>query len=311
MQCRAGYTAANSRSEKRRRAMSEHQRPDKQRILAEVAGLVSPPHTCTRVHELLEEDAASARELADVIAQDPSLTARLLRLVNSSYFGLARKADTLTRAITVVGLQELHNVVVAVAAGETFRRLATTTVNIDSFWRHSLYTALVARMLAREAGLALPERMFVAGLLHDVGILVLDHRLPTTYGELLLAAGGEESRLHALEGESLGLDHAELGGELLHRWQLPPVLTAAIRRHHARDKAVDDETLLLHIADLMAHQSGIGALFEGAPVEEADLTWSWSLLAARFPHLETEPVLAEASAQFTDIASLMLGQGGG
>lgn len=290
--------------------MSPSTPPSKEQIIAEVGGLVSPPHTCTRVHELLAEDAASARELADVIAQDPSLTARLLRLVNSSYFGLARKADTLTRAITVVGLQELHNVVVAVAAGETFRRLQTTTINIDSFWRHSLYTALVARMLAREAGLALPERMFVAGLLHDVGILVLDHRMPTTYGEVLLAAAGDEGRLHALEQETFGLDHGELGGELLHRWQLPEVLTVAIRHHHSQDKGMDDTTLVLHIADLLAHQSGIGALFEGAPGEDPDLTWSWSLLAARFPHLEPDPVLAAASAQFSDVASLMLGRSG-
>ncbi|ROR32061.1 putative nucleotidyltransferase with HDIG domain [Inmirania thermothiophila] len=229
--------------EERGRAIAE--------LLSEARDLASPPEVCVRLFELMRSETAGAKEIGEVIALDPNLTARLLELVNSAYFGMARRVDTVSRAVTIVGLRELHQLVLAVQAVSVFSNIPITLVDMRTFWRHSVATALLAKELARRAGVLHPERLFVAGLLHDLGSLVLYRERPEVMRELLIAADGDEAVMERLEEERLGFGHAELGGALLACWNLPPELCRAVTHHHRPLEAPGPglEPAIVHLAD--------------------------------------------------------------
>ncbi len=231
--------------------------------LKDSASLVSPPDICIKIFELMETNQASAQTLGSVISRDPSLTARLLRIVNSSFYGFPHRIDTVSRAVTVIGVSELYNLVVTVSAITSFSRIPNFIVNIDTFWRHSVSCGILSRELARRCRVLHPERLFVAGILHDIGSLVMYHRAPERIKNLLLAAQGNETILQHLEKKEFGFNHADIGGMLLSRWQLPPLLQEVVRCHHDPDAASEArlEAAIVHIADGLANQSEQGAFY--------------------------------------------------
>lgn len=245
------------------------EKPHKAELLKAVEGLASPPHICTQVMELMKSDTTDISAIGEVIAQDPSLAARLLRLVNSSFYNFPRQVDTLSRAIAIVGLNDLYTLVVAVSAVDSFSRLSNKQVDMESFWRHSLYTAMLSRELGQRGGYPLPERLFVTGLLHDVGLLMICNQIGNLEEDLIRSANGDEDTLQALERETYGFDHGELGGEILRAWQLPDSINLAVRHHHTPDVAGahQSEASYVWVADLLAHQIQGAGLFKGITVE--------------------------------------------
>lgn len=231
--------------------------------LKDSSSLVSPPDICIKIFELMETNQASAQSLGSVISRDPSLTARLLRIVNSSFYGFPHRIDTVSRAVTVIGVSELYNLVVTVSAITSFSRIPNFIVNIDTFWRHSVSCGILARELARQCRVLHPERLFVAGILHDIGSLVMYHRAPDQIKNLLLAAQGNETILQHLEHKEFGFSHADIGGMLLSRWQLPKLLQEAVQLHHDPDAAQEArlEAAIIHIADALANRSEQGAFY--------------------------------------------------
>lgn len=272
----------------------------------DVSGLVSPPDVCIRLFELIETNQASAQALGEIISRDPSLTAKLLRIVNSSFFHFSRRIDTVSRAIAVIGISELYSLVIAVSAIKSFSNIPNFVVNIDTFWRHSIYSGLLARALARRRDVLHPERLFVTGLLHDIGSLVIYNRAPDTAKELLLAARGNESILYRTERAEFGFNHADLAGLLLDHWHMPEHLHEAVRCHHEPAAATCGtlETAIIHIADALANHSELGALCE-TPSPELfieDSAWDEAGLAPGAPVLEE--AIAEAKNQYRDTLNL-------
>ncbi len=278
-------------------------------MVENVAALVSPPEVCLRIFDLLQSPDSSARDIGDVIMQDPNLTARLLRVVNSSFYGVGRKVDTVSRAIAIVGIRDLYNLVIAVSAVKRFNAIASDSMNMDVFWRHSLFTALIARALAKRAGILHPERMFVAGLLHEVGALVLYHKMPRLAQEHLLLAGGDESAIFEQELETLGFTHAELGANLLEMWNIPQALQNAVRFHPAPQTASEPrEPTIVYAAGILANRSGIGAFVNDAieTREISDRDW----IEMGFPQPPSPEQEAEfitfATEEFAEMASTIL-----
>lgn len=233
---------------------------EQERFVAQVAGLVSPPEVYLRAFELVESPDSSAAEIAEVISCDPNLTARLLGLVNSCYYNLARQVDTVSRAIAVIGTRELYSLVIAASAVSSFSRIPNRLVSMDTFWKHSIHTALAARALARRCHVLHPERLFVSGLLHDIGSLVLYHQVPDMCSEHLLVAAGDEEVLYEAERETFGFTHADLGARLALDWRLPAVLAEAIGCHHDPENAREarQEASLIHVADRLANCTAEG-----------------------------------------------------
>lgn len=280
---------------------------DLDQIFGDVEGLVSPPEVCSRAFEVVESPDSSAEDIAAVVACDPNLTARLLGLVNSSYFNLACQVETISRAVSVLGTRELYNLILALSAVSTFSRIPNSLVNMQTFWRHSIHTGLLARALARRARVLHPERLFVAGLLHDIGSLVLYHRQPNACRDLLLLADGDEEVLWQAEQESFGFDHADLGGHLAFRWQLPPVLCDAITQHHRPGRAAhgQQEAAMVFTANRLANLES-ESHYAGATFEDPG---GWETLEV-IESLGEEAVAAarvEAAEQFPSTVRVLTG----
>ena len=201
----------------------------------------------------LESDDAGARLLADKIVQDQALTAKTLRLANSSFYGMQRKVATIHQAIAVIGFDSVRTIVTAAGVIGGFSGGDHSIFNFNKFWRHSLGTAVCARMLAKHAHLN-PDQGFIAGLLHDIGVLVLVSYSAPSYQQVL--AHRQEKDCSVLEAEQavLGVDHAKVGRALAEHWKFPPAIQRAIEMHHA--PARNDGDLLaavVHVADAGAH----------------------------------------------------------
>ncbi len=276
------------------------------RWIGEVSGLVSPPDVYVKVFDLMESPTATADEMGLIISQDPSLTARLLKIVNSPFYSFSAKIDTVSRAVTVVGLRELYSLVVAVSAVKSFSAIPNDVVNMDTFWRHSIYCGIISRLLAKRCHVLHPERLFIAGLLHDIGSLVIYNRAPDIAKKMLTIANGDEEKLFNAELDELGFSHAELGGELLKQWSLPDNLQEAVAFHHdpVRAKEAKMEASIVHMANLLANQSELGAFSEvkALPTEIDDAAWDATGLDEM--EFDRDEIIGEAGIQFVETASL-------
>lgn len=277
------------------------------RELDTLSVLVSPPHICVRITELLGSPRSNARAVGEVIAQDPSLTARLLRLVNSSFYGYRSRIDTVSRAVAMVGNVVVHNLAIAVSAVKSFSDIPNDLVNMDTFWRHGVYCGLIARACGRRVGVLHPERLFVGGLLHDLGSLVLYQTRPDACRETLLIAAGDETVLYQAELEAFGFSHAELGGKLTTHWGLPDTLSDAVACHHAPSTArlAPLEAAILHVAEALANRSRIGAFTE-YPAEQTGLEeTAWATIGLPDPETASEELILEADQHFLETVSLV------
>ena len=222
------------------------------------AKLISLPEAYLRLKGIIERPDYTIQEVAEAIGHDPALTTRVLRLVNSPYFGLARPIDNIPRAVSLLGSQQIHDLALATAIAHSFSGIDPKRHDIAGFWRGSVYRGLVARQLGRVSGLPEAERLFVAGLLCDLGHLILYQSIPreTLHAEQLAR---EQSRpLVDVEREVLGLDYARVGATLMRQWRLPESLIEATEYHPEPVRAQRDPlaTCAVHVADQMARSHG-------------------------------------------------------
>jgi len=216
-----------------------------------VVKLISLPEIYIRVTQLLEDENHNARQLGDIISHDPALTARILRIVNSAYYSLAVKIEVVSRAVSVIGEDDLRNLVLATSAVDTFSRIPNQLIDIDLFWRHSVHTGIVARLLSRHCNILHGERLFVAGMLHDIGKLILYYKEPELSQKVLIQAADSDGRLFNAENEIIGFNHSDVGAALIEAWQLSDTLKEVVAHHHTPLKATNYpiETSIVHIAN--------------------------------------------------------------
>ncbi|MFU2488691.1 HDOD domain-containing protein [Thauera sp. WH-1] len=199
-----------------------------QELVSQIEALTSLPDVYDRVRAQLESPTGSAAEVARLVAADPALTARLLRLVNSAMFGHRARIDSVDRAVQLLGLQQVHDLVLAMSLHAVFAGVCPAQLDMRRFWRNSVLNGLASRAAARQAQMPSSERLFVIGLLADVGHLVLYQTVPELAAEALAAASHGDETLDAAERRIVGCDFAEIGAALADRWQLPPCFAGAI-----------------------------------------------------------------------------------
>ncbi len=212
--------------------------------------LVSLPEVYFKVKALVDDPEAGAADLADVIAHDPGLTARFLRIANSAVFGFTGRVETVSRAVAVMGMQQVHDLVLATSVARAFSGLPTKLLDMAKFWRDSVYLAILCRLLAVRCNVLDSERLFVEGLLSDVGHLVMYLKVPGPVRQALTYARQEHRPLHEMERKHVGCDYAQVGGALMKHWGLPQSLELAIR-YQTEPSAAGDHVLeasILHIA---------------------------------------------------------------
>lgn len=225
-------------------------------ILTGVMDLIPLPKAYLRLRELIADPDSSLTDITQVIANDPGLTSRILRIVNSAYYALAVKVDTIGRAVQVLGLNQVHDLALATAAAGTLSKLPCTALEMHEYWRRSIYAAIVGKLIARRMGLRGYERLFVGGLLHGIGELVLAFKEPTLFSELKANAVQRQIPMGVVQRERLGFDYAVISSELMQQWQLPDNLVIPVR-HHATMFATApaemlDDIAILHVASVVS-----------------------------------------------------------
>ncbi len=221
--------------------------------VTEAVELISLPGVYLRLKNILDDPDYSIAKVAVVISQDPAITLRLLRLVNSSYYGLRTKVETVDRAISLLGTDQVQNLVLTTSVAQTFDGLVTKVMDMRRFWQQSVKCAIMARLLAYASEGCDGERLFVAGLLHDIGHLIMYKSIPDLSLEAINVSLENEEPVYKTERYLTGFDYAEVGGDVMQKWDLPQSLWETTKYHIEPSKAEKYplETALLHIASIL------------------------------------------------------------
>jgi HD-like signal output (HDOD) protein len=233
---------------------------DPHKLIRDDINLPSLPTIYRQISEAIARPTSSARDIGNVISKDIGLSARLLRLVNSTFYGFPSRIDTLSRAVTIIGNRQLSTLALGMNIINTFKNIPSHLIDMKSFWEHSIACGIGARIIAGYENIQNTERLFVAGLLHDIGRLILYSHIPVHAKNALLRAKYTDNLLHEAEFEIMGFNHARIGGLLLKKWQLPIALENTVKYHHTPQESKDPlEPAIVHLADIMINALGIGS----------------------------------------------------
>ncbi len=272
-------------------------------IMASSHKLGTLPLVFHKLIEIVNDPNASALDTAQVLSTDPALCAKLLKLVNSPYYGLAVRIDTIPRAVTLVGTGQIVMLAMGSTLMTAFKGVPVSLINMQTFWNHSLACGIGASLLGSRIHPNVGESFFVAGLLHDIGKLIIYSQLPNHAMYMMLEARREQLHVHSLEKSTLGFTHEELSAAILEEWRCPPKLVSTILAHHKtikEDATVDD--VILPFGNFLAQGLGYGSSGEvflpQLPVK------AWELL-----QLSPEKMLAlcaEMDAKVRDMRAIFM-----
>ena len=248
-----------------------------QLIINRIHNLPTPPIVFTEVNKVINNPNTSAYQLGAIIAEDPALTAKILKLTNSAFYGIPRSITSVKQAIIILGLDVVRSLVLSASVFETFSNLYKLDKNyLDLFWRHSLSVGSMARIISRTKNFRSfleAEESFSAGLLHDIGKLVIFTHLPDQFKTIRqLSQENPEQPVWEIEDEILGFDHALVGSYLMQKWNLPETLSSAILYHHnpEADGSNNITAHVLHMSDYLSKLAD--GEMAGAPGESQYLT---------------------------------------
>lgn len=276
-----------------------------EQIVDDVGELVSLPEVCIRVNELVDDPNSSAGEIGQVISQDPALTLRILKIANSPFYGVSSQIDTVTKAVAILGMKQLRDLVLATSATSVFDGLPNELISMHDFWRHSIYCAISARILSEDYKKGKGEALFISGLLHDIGQLAIFNKAPELARQTIILSmeGPDENELHEHERRIMGFDHAQVGGELVRKWKLPESICECVRYHHEPLKAekYPVETAMIHIANAIAVMAELDTIqVSSAPAIEP-VAWEITGLSKDV----IEPVMHGARDQIAEVEALL------
>nr|WP_320011795.1 HDOD domain-containing protein [uncultured Desulfobulbus sp.] len=285
--------------------------------------LPSLPQVLVRLLDCCQAPDVEIQEIAQIVSKDAALSAKVLQLVNSAFIGARNPIANIEQAVVYLGMDSIRNLAISVSVQQVFRRVQINgLLNMDRFWHHSFTNALIAQKIAQLHSKVDPSEAYLAGLLHDIGKLLLWMAFPGTYAPLLLKGiRCTNARLAFLEEEKLQVNHCQAGAWLCEQWQLPPLVGDAIRYHHhtvAEVRQALPLTKIIYLADLLSHNPAdaaecvetaeslfslapeqIGPLVAGIDEQVAELA---TQLGVRLPRLnktshETDPEIQEVHKQ--------------
>lgn len=263
------------------------------------------PDIYYRIIEAIHDPNRSIADISDIVSKDPTLSAKVLQLVNSSFYSLLKQVDTLTRALALIGTNQLVTIVTGVSVVSIFDNISSRVLNMKMFWQHSVACGIVARLLASYLpGTVNSERYFVAGLLHDLGRLIMVQTLPEEYMDIFHQANSGNESLIQLEHSRFGFDHAELGAFLAEKWNLPLSLEKMIRYHHNPNTLEQNlDPMIIYLSNLIVTGLDIGSSGEFyVPTFQRKI---WEQLQLNESVLE--PLIVQLDHQLKDTTKLIYG----
>ena len=246
---------------------SQDQQAIVQAAVNDISHIATLPEITLRIIELVEDPTSTAQDLHSVISHDPALCSRILKVVNSAFYGLPRQIGSINRAIVLLGLNAVKNIAIAASLAKLFRGGdLCPQFNARDLWTHSVATAAGGKLICDELKLGLPDEAFLAGLMHDIGILVAmqarKNDLVQVFAEMNFATGGvpQEDMLE-VERRILGADHQQFGAALCETWKFPKSFSYVTGHHHDPESLPAGSrvlTLVVAIADRLAAEAGYG-----------------------------------------------------
>jgi HD-like signal output (HDOD) protein len=241
--------------------------PENLKIQIEKARIKLPeaPTLIAELNEVISDPFASTNDVAQIVNKSPSLSALLLKIANSAFYGFPSKIDRISRAVTIIGTKEIGALAMGICVMQAFGDIPAARVDMPSFIRHSLACGMIARIMAALKNIRQTEQMFVSGLLHDVGKLMILKYFPEPARAIMQLAAASGTSCYHFEKQVLGQRHTRVAKLLLHQWKLPSDLENNICFHHTPSMAKDPiKAGIIHMADLIVNALGIGTSGEAS-----------------------------------------------
>lgn len=260
------------------------------------------PSIVFELNEVIANPMSSADHIAQVVNRSPSLTALLLKIVNSSFYGFPSKIDKISHAVTLIGTREISGLALGISILSIFKNIPKEMIDMYSFLKHSLACGILSRILAAQKNFGQTEQLFVSGLLHDLGRLILYLYFTEESRDILSRARNNNKLLYEEETDCLGCDHAQVGKHLMEQWKLPLILENNVLYHHHPSEAQQPiPATIVHLADIIVNSLGIGSSGEKfvPPLDTA----AWENLD--LPPSSFETIIGQATHQFYSLESIL------
>ncbi|NWF97855.1 MAG: HDOD domain-containing protein [Nitrospirae bacterium] len=234
---------------------------DENRIISSINELPVLPEVVLHINELLKKSASSIDEVADLIEKDSALSSKVLRLANSSYYGLSSQVDSVSRAIIVLGFNNVCNVVTSIGVSAIFKEnYKGIGIDLSGLWIHTLGCAVASKVLMSLKNDSESEKAFICGILHDIGKIIIAKTLPSEQKKVFDALKKSNKTISELENEIIGTDHAKVGFAIAKKWRFPDYILDVIRFHHIPhlSKEASDITVSVHLGNAIAKALSLG-----------------------------------------------------
>lgn len=232
---------------------------DLDKLLEDNVKLPALPQIYSEIAAAVKDPRCSGKDIADIVSKDTSLSATLLKIVNSAYYGLAEKIDSLAYAAMALGTRQITSLAMGITVINYFKGMPGNALDMEAFWRHSVGCGIMARNLATHIPGVNAERVFIGGLLHDIGRLVFLNYFPGISGAALIKAGKLKLALNQVEPRYFQMGHAEFGSRMADTWNFSPEISVLIRDHHTPFKTPPEkEVAIVHFSNWMVSALGIG-----------------------------------------------------
>lgn len=254
------------------------------------------PQSVLRIIKLIEDPNTGAKDVEREIIKDQGLTTKILKLANSSYYGLSRNIKTVSEATVLLGFQAVKSMVLATSVGKVFdKELPGYALGKEDLWRQSQVCAITTRIVAKKARFPKADQAYTAGLLRDIGKVILDHYMTEQYEVIVQQVNSSKKSFLEVEQDVLGFDHGQVGARIAEKWHLPEDLVEAIATHHTPEKAVINPkmTAMVHVADVVVMMLGFHLGIDG-------MAYSFSKEAIELLKLD-EVSLSEIMSEVADI----------
>jgi putative nucleotidyltransferase with HDIG domain len=246
--------------------MTEESKKRYQRIIQDLGQIPTMPTIAAKVMQIVNDPHSNAEDVAKFISRDVALTSKVLRLANSAFYGIPRTISSVNSAIVILGFNTIRSLVLSASVLKMFpAKAGAAALDRKAFWKHSFMVGIASRMVAqiyRKKKLVDMETAFSAGLLHDIGKIVLDQYSNEEYAPVLKAAREKGEPMFMMEKAMMGMSHADVSGMLVDKWQMPNELKGPIVNHHTpfEDKASQDMACIVHYANHLCHEKGSGSI---------------------------------------------------